>query len=332
MDNADVQLLSSKAAKGSVAARLLEANFDPKVLRPNDVLQNREWIQIDEAVNEVAVARLRVVSDLVAAGLVLPIENALGTTVVEYEKMSDMTPAEVNMSGITEGERDRMAFDLGSIALPVSHKDFSYNIRALASSRRRGQPLDTTTARVATRKVAEKLEDLVFLGEPNISEGAAKIYGLTTQPNIHTADFGTNGKWNAGAKTGSDILADVLTILAALRADHMNGPYWVYVSNSFETKLDDDFKALGTQTIRQRIEQISEVTNLRVADRMPADSVLIFQADMDVIKLALGFMPMAVQWEEMGGMKMCYKVMSILSPLIRADYEGHSGIFWMRTP
>lgn len=323
----------AQRGNGSVAARLLESDFNPHVLRPNDVLRNREWILVDQKVTEIYTQRLTAVADLINAGLVTNVENPLGTTVVEFERQSDMSDAEVNMSGISEGEQDRPAYSLDSVALPIIHKDFSFNIRALNSSRKLGIPLDTTAATIATRKVAEKAEDMIFVGDGYITEtGRATtghIYGYTTHPGRHTGGFGTNGAWDQVAKTGSDILADVLTILTALRADRRYGPFWVYVAPQFESKLDDDFKALSTITIRDRLLAIDAITNIRVADRMPASTVVVVDAAEDTVDLMLGFMPMTVQWETEGGMKVNFKVMSIMAPRIKTDFQGRCGIYNM---
>ena len=53
---------------------------------------------------------------------------------------------------------------------------------------------------------------------------------------------------------------------------------------------------------------------------------ILVQMTRDVVDLAVGFMPTALQWESHGGMVTNFKVMSIMVPQVRADYNGNSGI------
>jgi len=46
----------------------------------------------------------------------------------------------------------------------------------------------------------------------------------------------------------------------------------------------------------------------------------------DVVKMITGMGPTVVQWETQGGMRVHFKVMSIMVPRIAADHELKSGI------
>src|SRR5690606_33206914 len=89
---------NSRNASGSVAARMLQSGFNVNALRTNGTLRKDEWIQYDTAVVEVARKRLGAVADLLNAGLRYNLANALGTTRVEWETVSDMDPADITMS------------------------------------------------------------------------------------------------------------------------------------------------------------------------------------------------------------------------------------------
>ena len=90
--------------------------------------------------------------------------------------------------------------------------------------------------------------------------------------------------------------------------------------------LEADFKAESSQTIRQRLEAINNVSAVRVADQMPAGQVLLVQATIDVAAWVQGEALQTVQWDEYGGFKVNFKVFTIGVPLIRADITGRSGI------
>src|SRR5690606_13350708 len=149
---------------GSVAQRLLSGGMRINQLRTLDVLRKDEWKHFDTAVVEVARKRLVGVGALLSAGLRYGLSNPLGTTQIEWEQVSDMNDASISMSGVTDGQKDRVTYTLKSLPIPIVHKEFDINARVLAASRNRGDSLDTTQAEVAARKVAEMNESILFNG------------------------------------------------------------------------------------------------------------------------------------------------------------------------
>ena len=73
-------------------------------LRTNGLLRKQEWEAFDTAVVEVARQRLNGIADLRAAGLVRDL-GGLGVLIDEWESMSDMESASVDMSGVTPDKR-----------------------------------------------------------------------------------------------------------------------------------------------------------------------------------------------------------------------------------
>jgi uncharacterized linocin/CFP29 family protein len=315
-------------AHGSMAGRVMEAidnGHGLEVFRPNDVLYPRDWIEVDTAVSRVNRMRLVGNADLINAGLVMRLENAMGTTVVEYGVAGDLTNAQTDMSAETAPEEDRLGIGTGKVAVPITHKGFRYNARALASSRRNNHPLDTDTAEVATQRVNEQLENLLFNGSL-IQETDAFVYGYRTHPNRITSGTFSNGVWGAGVATGENALTDVLAWLTLLRNKRFYGPFWLYLSASMETFLDGEFKASSDISIRERLNKIESITHITVADALPTGSAILLQATSNVVKLIYGFLPTAIQWEELGGMRQRFLVMAIMVPLIKADSASNCGI------
>jgi len=312
--------------------RLLKAltegrEISPRELRTLDTLRKDEWIQLDEALVEEGKIRLRAVADLMAAGLVINVPNSMGKTVLQWEKVTDMNPAETSLSGIVRTEDDRQEFELASLPLPITHKDFNINLRTLVASRTRGEALDTTQARTAGRLVAEQIEAMTFLGGKTF--GGNTIYGLLNHPDRNTVDFGTNGVWDGASKTGENILADVLSMFAAAEADRFYGPYWLYVPSNFSLKLEEDFKANSDKTIRQRLLEIDRLVKIGTCDQLTADNVILVQATQDVFALVEGEPLQTVQWDIEGGFQIKFKAFTIQVPLIRSDAQGRSGVVHM---
>lgn len=323
MDINDILIANASGmqAGGSVAQRLLACGMNVSALRTCDVLRKEEWVVYDEAVVAVARSRLVAVGDLLSKGLRYNLSNGLGTTVVQWEKVSDMTAANISMSGLTEGERDRVDFSLNSLPVPITHKDFNINIRNLEASRRTGETLDTTQAVAAARKVSEQVESMLFSGA-SITAGGGTIYGYTNFPSRNTGSV--TASW--ATATGEQILGDVLTMIGALQADNMFGPYVIYVPIAAYLNMQEDFKAASDRTTMERILALPEIEAVKPSANLATTNVVMVQMTSDVVDVVVGMEPGLVQWESHGGMMVNFKAMSIIVPRLKADYDGRCGI------
>ncbi len=309
---------------GDVATRLMQSGFSIQALRTNAVLRKDEWSQLDTALIEVARQRLPLVSALVAAGLSFPIGNGLGTTILEWEQVSDMEPADVSMSGVTEGAKDTLEFTLQSMPLPIIHKDFTINVRKLEASRTLGQPLDVTQAELAGRLVAEATENMVIDGHAT-RVGASRIYGLDTVPNSNAITM--TALWDT-TSIAVDYVTDTLAGIAALETDFMFGPYLLIVNYTTWNRMQNDYIAtdITGKTIKQRVMDIDQITNVIPSTDVGANTAYLVQLTRDVIDEVIGLQPTTVQWETQGGMMMHFKVMSIMIPRVRFTATLQSGV------
>jgi len=290
-------------------------------------LRKDEWKHYDTAILKVTQERLRGVADLYSRGLSYTIPNGMGSTVLEYENIGDMEDAQISMDGATRGDKDRPEFDIDYLPLPIVHKDFMINARVLAASRTTGAPLDTTMADMAGRKVAEELEDMLFNGANTYAYGGGTIYGYTDFLPRNTYSLTAN--WDtldSSGLTGEDILSDVVGMKAASIADGFYGPWVLYIPTNFETAMDKDFKSNSDKSIRTRLLEIDGLEDIRVADKLTADNVIMVQMTSDVVRMVNGMAVNPVEWNTEGGMILHYKVMTIQVPQIRADQDGKCGI------
>lgn len=290
------------------------------------LLQYQEWLDIDRRVVEVAVDRLVAIQDLTGRGLTHNL-GSIGQTVSLWDRSSDMTQADISMSGVTKGEEDTPAFDTDQVPVPIVHKDFRVNIRRLEASRRFGEGIDTMAAEISSRLISERSEDMLFSGESIKVEGGT-IYGYTNHPQRNTYDIGTS--WTDTGVTGQDILEDVRGMLQAARNDNYYGPFVLYIPGEYETKMDEDYKdgasAGDTRTIRQRILQLNGIEDMKVADRLDDDNLVLVQMTRDVVDLAIAQDITTVQWSVDGGMQERFKVMAVWVPRVKRDYDGKSGV------
>jgi len=263
------------------------------------------------------------VNDLISRGLVYDIGNGLGTTVLEYENMSDMSDAQMDMAADAPPVEDRLKFGIGYLPLPITHHGFRISSRVLEASRTRGQSLDTLQVETAARKVAEKIESTLFTGASTYTFGGGTIYGYTDHPNAVTGSLTKN--WDDSSGIAID---DVIAMIKGLRAVKRYVPYGLYVPGNFETALDEDYVSTTstTITVRERIEKIGGIDFVKSAHYLTDDTVVLVELKPDTVRMVVGLQPTTVEWPSMGGLSMNYKVMSIMVPQIRADQDGNCGV------
>lgn len=317
---ADLRTLGkSGGMSGQSAMALLE--HGPTALRTFGTLRKDEWIEIDRVVTRVARDRLRGVADLRAAGLTKTIPNALGTTRIEWEKVSEMDPAEMSMSGLSQSQNDRVVFDLDHLPVPIIYKDFQINLRALMASRKQGTGLDTLQIEMASRKVSEYLEDLLWNGS-TVLGSANPIYGYRTTPNRNTGS--TTADWNSAS--GDQIVGDVLAMIEKATADNFFGPYVLYFSTAAGIMMSDDYKAESDKSILTRLREIPEISAFRSTNKLANNEALLVQMSPDVVELLDGMAPTTLQWESHAGFLAHFKIMTIMVPRFKNDILNQSGI------
>jgi hypothetical protein len=299
-------------------------NYAAKKVQVNATLRRDEWKELDEVLLGIAETRIDGVQDLIDNGLTYTIGNGMGSTVLEYHDVSDALAATVSMDGVSRGKSDRPVYTTNYLPLPIIHADWDLNQRVLEASRTLGNPLDTTLAERAGRKVLEERENMLFASQ-TYTYGGGTIYSYLNHPDRNTLAIGTN--WDDGAKTPAQIKDDVLAMKqAAINAKHY-GPYMLYIPTAYETVLDDDYDATTPgKTIRARLMEIERIQGIKVIDTLPANNVVLVQMTSDVVRLVTGLPLQPVEWAVEGGLITHFKVMTIQVPQIRSDQTGNSGI------
>jgi len=290
-------------------------------LRTNDLLRKDEWQALDTAVVEVQRQRLNGIADLQNRGLTRNL-GGLGVLIDQYEQMSDMGGADVDMSGEAEGDEDTVAYNLANVPIPIVHKGYRINKRRLEASRKLGQAIDTTQAEVASRKVRDKSEDILFRGASGIVVNGNSLYGYTNHPQRVTGSV--TAAWTD--ESNREILADVESMLSDADAKFFFGPFLLYVPTSYWSVLRSDYKSYSERTYLERLRQYSEIADVKPADVLPADNIVMVQMTRDVVDLAIGQSVTNVEWMSKGNMVSHYKVMAAWAPRIKSDYNGSCGV------
>jgi len=337
-------------ATGSVAERLLASNFDVNALRPyigadgrayitttnaagklvaqpihtnSATLRKDDWILLDTAIIKTAKARLKAVADLRGAGLEMNIPNGMGKTVLQSQNMSDITDAEITMDGLEKSKADRPNFELVNLPLPILHKDFSFSAREVNVSRNGGSPLDTTMAELAGDKVAEIAEKLLIGTQAGLTFGGGTIYGYTNFPSrlTKTITAPTASGW-----TAATTVTEVLEMIKQSQDAFHYGPYQVYYGPSWMPYMNDEYKLQSDDMLAERLRRIDNIRGVSQLDYLTGFSILVVQFTSNVVREVVGMDITTVQWATEGGMKLNFKVMAILTPQLRADQSGNTGI------
>lgn len=300
-------------------------------LRALSPLSDKAQVVVDRAVVEVGLQRLTVAADLMAAGLTYPLNDPLSLTQVEWDSQSQTGGAMRTMNPSARGENQLVDVVHNRVPVYLTTDDFNIGIRTLKMSQRVGQPLDTTHIKAATRRVNESIEDAVINGS-GVVTGGYQAYGILNAPNVNTATITTS--WDDAASIaaftmGPKVIADVLGMVNTLQGDKKYGPYNIYVGTAYGTAIENDFKANGDLTIKQRIEQITaggRPIQVRVADLVPYKKVAMVQMTEDVAQIIDGQRPTVIPWASLDGFTLYWLVMAIMIPRMRSDYDGNSGI------
>jgi uncharacterized linocin/CFP29 family protein len=301
-----------------------------KPIQTNATLRRDEWKQLDDVLLDVGRYNLGGIEDLRTNGLTFNLGNPMGTTVLEWHDVSDAMEAVVSMDGITRGRNDRPNFQTNYLPIPIIHVDYEIKARELATSRSLGNGLDTIDAERAARRVAEKLENMLFT-DTTFAYGTAddrgrnKIYSYLNFPDRNTVTLNTH--WDASAKTAAGIMQDILNLIKANVAAYHRGPYMLYIPTAYQTVMYNDYDTTtpGT-TIQERILKLTVIKGIKVIDTLPADTVLLVQMSKDTVRLVQGMGLQNIEWKEEGNWITKYKCFQIAVPQIRSDQNGKCGV------
>jgi uncharacterized linocin/CFP29 family protein len=287
-------------------------------------LRKDEWIQMDNAVIQIAKNRLKFVADVRRRGLQYTIPNGMGKTVLQSQNVSDISGANISMDGLKQGENDRQHFDIENLPLPIIHKDWFMSTRELATSRNSGSPLDTAMAEGAGRAVAEEVEKL-FLGlSPTYTYGGGTIYGLLNTPHRITKVL-TNP--TAGGWKPKTLVTEVLQMKELSQQAFHYGPWALYASPAWDVYLDSDYSDdKGDNTLRERLGKLTGVEGVTTLDFLTGYQMILCQMSSENIRAVVGMEIMNLQWDTNGGLQKNFKTMCIIVPQFRADQNDNTGI------
>jgi len=293
----------------------------------NALLRTDEWEQIDSAVMDVVRLPNIALNDFLRLGLTQPLDG-MGVTVSIYDQLGDMTGADLSMNGEVRGEKDRIPLTPQSVPVPLIYKDFQIPLRSLESSRRGVRaaaiPLDTTYATVATRKVQDKVDDVIFNGDVKVLGGTGPIYGLTNKPQriqktsaqCGGGDFGTSGN---AYKT-------INGAINLLHAAGFNGPFGCYLSTTQYGQINQLISNTAVSELAAIVAQIPDLAFLKLSTKLTDGEMILWQLTKDVADIAIAQDVSTVNWESLGGFLIDFRIFTCLTVRVKHDYNGACGV------
>jgi hypothetical protein len=133
------------------------------------VLPKDVWGEWDRSAITIQRDVLSVFNDL-AASVSRPM--ALGKIVHYFMTLSDSGDVNISLDGRGKAKTDQPVMDYEGTPLPIIDSELSFGWRQMLAAQTEGYSLDSDAISNHQRKVAEKLEDMVLNGDPNINVGA----------------------------------------------------------------------------------------------------------------------------------------------------------------
>ena len=301
-------------------AALLQANdFDLECLRTNGMLPEDAWNRMDTRAIQAFTQTLSGIEDLRSRGLTDDLGD-IGTLTVSYDRLSQMNEAEMSMWADIDAEQARLDRSTQTIPVPCIFKEWQLSIRLTAAANRGNVNLNTDHAFAAGKVVGEKLEQLLFNGNTTVY-GNMPIYGYRTHPNRNTgsgSDFGT----------AANVYTTVEAMLEKMMDDGAPPPYVLYLhqtqyneSGRVNTAITPASSPRGLM-----LENHPELEDIKFSHQMTAGEAVMVSMNPLTVTLGIAEDLINVQWDSLGGLSTHFRTMTVAVPIIKADYEGRSGI------
>lgn len=258
----------------------------------NASLREDEWEVIDDRVNEEASNRLGVVDRWRDAGLT----EDLGVGDIERvtERLEAFDEADISFDGETDPQRDRPNYLQDRRAVPIISQDFRIGFRQLASSRKRGNNLQTDSAGLATRAVTHRMQDLVTNGLASGAPSGGGIPGLTSATNRLTDN--SFDQWSGSSGTP---IEDVESMLSTLYSNFLFGEFELHVPKNYWALLQGDYSDnKGDRTFLERIEAFEDISAVIPNDSLADHNLVLVQMTRDVMDISEAQTMTTWQWEK----------------------------------
>lgn len=305
--------------------RVLRDSKDGKrVINAVGTLRHEDHRRIMDEVTAQRRRSLNGVQDLMSAGLTT--NESIGTQLVGVESVAEFQAALRDMNP-TANQNNTTTFQDTYTPLPITHQGWRIPFRQLGFPYKRSLGLTESV-----RQTSESLEDMLFNGDTSInvvvSGVASTIIGYTTAPNRETA---TISDWTDITTNRGVIVEEAIEMVdLAFKNGAVSGPgsMIMYVANDIWTPLqNDESTTKGSKTLQQRIEDISQIREVKPAEKLADGEVVIVEMASRTVELALASDIVTVPHQRNNDMSdQEFTTYAVMVPIIKSDRSDKTGI------
>lgn len=303
--------------------RCLIDDKNGKIVNNVGVLRHEDHQRIMDTVIQVRRRSLNGIADVIAAGLTT--SESISTQLVGTENINEFQPAKRDMNP-TAFQNNVTDFELVYTPLPITHQSWRIPFRQMGFGYKRSAGLTESV-----RQVSESLEEMLFNGDDKIqvtvNGSTSVIRGYTTHPDRSTQVV---GDWTTGANALAGALLMVGKIFTQGAVSQANSCV-LYVANNLWTEMQNDYVAAAVaptiKTVKERLEAISEIREVKPAEKLADGNVLLVEMSDRTIE-----MPMASDIVTIPHLRMndlddqVFTTYAVMTPVFKVDRNGRMGM------
>lgn len=300
---------------------------DPKGLRvinADGTLRHEDHRRIMEAVVAIRRRSLNGINDLMAAGLSSP--ESIGTMLVGRESINEFQAAVQTMNP-TDLQNNSIDFLLKYVPLPIVHQGWRIPMRQLGFPYKQSLSMSESI-----RQVNEKLEDTLFNGDTSIQVDVngtlSSITGYTTNAFRQTVSL---VDWTDLATNRELIVDDALAMvdeIYSLTGGVAPNSCILYVGKDLWTNMQADYTLQkGDKTIKQRIEDIMEIKEVKPAEKLRSIETMLVEMSDRTVELAVAVNTTTVPVQRRSALEdQAFFTYASMVPIIKDDRNGLTGL------
>lgn len=312
-------------AQGQWASVIMDSKDGKRVVNANGTLRHEDHKRIQTQVTEVRRRSLNGIADLMARGLTS--QESIETMLVGTENLNEFQAAKRDMNP-TALQNNNTDFTLSYTPLPITHQSWSIPWRQQGFQYKRSLGLSESV-----RQVAESLESMLFNGASDILVSvdgvtSSPIYGYTNHPNRVAIGI---SDWTDLATNGAKIIPEVLAMVKAAFATNASSrpnSLMLYVGNDIWTNLQEDYSAnKGDRTYIERIKAITEIMDIKPAEKLSSKDALMVEMEDKTISLAVASDIITIPHSRSAAIDdQMFTTYAAMVPIIRSDRNSRTGI------
>ncbi len=296
-----------------------------RIINADGTLRHEDHRQILQQVTDIRRRALNGITDLMSRGLTT--NESIDTMLVGTENINEFQAAKRDMNP-TSLQNNDTTFVLSYTPLPITHQSWSIPWRQQGFEYKRSIGLSESV-----RQVSESLEDMLFNGASDILVSVdgvtnAPIFGYANHPNRVTVAI---SDWSDLATNATKIIPETLAMVKqafATNASARPDSLMMYVGNDIWTSLQEDYAAAkGDRTFIERIKAISEIMDIKPAEKLTPLDVVMVEMEDRTISLAMASDVVTIPHQRDSTISdQVFTTYGAMVPIIRSDRNNRTGI------